>query len=233
MAFLNGRLPGVLLRSIGWSLHSKAQPDAARAMTALGAAFKRKFGYYPYITDSYRTYAEQVRVKELKGYLAAKPGTSNHGWGTAFDLGSSINVRSSEQHQWMQRNARYFGFDNPNWATPGAPGFQKDEPWHWEYTNKSKDGSRQVATLQRIMKKARLYTGPVDGWWGEGTDKGWDKLIESISKRGYNPKRVMWFQKILASPIVGRLYTGEIDGINGPLTQSAARIFRNRYSGVK
>lgn len=233
MAILNGRLPGLLLRSVGWSLHSKARPDPARAMTALGAAFRREFGYYPYITDSYRTYAEQVRVRDLKGFLAAIPGTSNHGWGTAYDLGSSINVRSSAQHQWMQKNAKYFGFDNPNWATPGAPGFQKDEPWHWEYVNKSKDGSRQVLQLQKIMKKIGLYKGPLDGWWGEGMEAGWDKLMASISGPNANPKRIKWFQRILASPIVGGLYPGKIDGINGPQTKAAARVFHDRYSGVK
>jgi peptidoglycan hydrolase-like protein with peptidoglycan-binding domain len=233
MALLNGRLPDVFLKPIGWSPRSKGTNDAARALTALGAAFKRDFGYYPSITDSYRTYAQQVAVKAAKGYLAATPGRSNHGWGTAFDLGSMINVRSSEQHRWMQKNAKYFGFDNPNWATPGAYGYQKDEPWHWEYVNKSKDGSRQIAQLQKIMRKARLYDGIVDGWWGDGTEAAWDKLMASINSRSANPKRIKWFQKILASPIVGRLYTGEYDGIYGPLTRAAAHTFHSRYSGVK
>jgi hypothetical protein len=233
MAILNGRLPSILLKPIGWSPRSRGTKDSARALTALGAAFRREFGYYPGITDSYRTYAEQVAVKAAKGYLAAKPGTSNHGWGTAYDLGTSINVRSSAQHQWMQKNAKYFGFDNPNWATPGAYGFQKDEPWHWEYVNKAKDGSRQVYALQRIMKKARLYDGPIDAWWGDGTEAAWVKLMDSINSRSANPGRVKWFQKILASSIVGSLYTGKIDGINGPLSKAAARTFHNRYSGVK
>jgi hypothetical protein len=232
MAILNGRLPDLLLTQVGWSKH-RGTKDAARALTALGARFQREFGYYPHITDGYRTYAQQVAVKAAKGYLAATPGTSNHGWGLAFDLGSGINVRSSREHQWMQINAKNFGMDNPNWATPGAPGFQKDEPWHWEYANRAKDGSRQVVLLQYWMKKARLYDGALDGWWGQGTKNGWDKLMASISRRGYNSKRVMWFQRILASSIIGALYTGEIDGIIGPLTIRAARTFHGRYSGVK
>lgn len=233
MAILNGRLPSILLKPIGWSPRSRGTNDAARALTALGARFRREYGYYPSITDSYRTYAEQVAVKAAKGYLAAIPGTSNHGWGTAFDLGSAINVRGSVQHQWMQKNAKNFGFDNPNWATPGAEGFQKDEPWHWEYVNKAKDGSRQVAQLQKMMRKAKLYSGAVDGWWGDGTEEGWDKLMASINSRSANKGRIKWVQKILASPIVGRLYTGAYDGINGPLTKKAARYFHTRFSGVK
>jgi hypothetical protein len=233
MAILNGRLPGLLLHPIGWSPRSQARTDPARAMTALGARFRREFGYYPHITDSYRTYAEQVAVKAAKGYLAATPGTSNHGWGLAFDLGSGINNRGSVQHDWMQRNAKYFGFDNPDWATPGNPRFQKDEPWHWEYVSKANDGSRAIQQMQRIMIKARLYEGVADGWWGGGTEEAWDKLIASVESRSANPKRIQWFQKILASGPAGRLYTGEIDGINGPMTKAAYRALHTRFAGVK
>ena len=42
------------------------------------------------ITDSYRTYASQVRLYGQKPALAAVPGTSNHGWGLAVDLCGGI-----------------------------------------------------------------------------------------------------------------------------------------------
>jgi len=74
------------------------------------------------ITDSYRDYERQVKVAKEKGLyrqggLAAVPGTSNHGWGSALDL-----KLDSKALRWMQQNAARFGFTTiPN------------EPWHWEH----------------------------------------------------------------------------------------------------
>jgi LAS superfamily LD-carboxypeptidase LdcB len=75
------------------------------------------------ITDSYRSYTEQVDLAKRKGLysqggLAAKPGTSDHGWGLATDLDLD-----SKAQTWMRANAGKYGFveDTPR------------EPWHWAY----------------------------------------------------------------------------------------------------
>lgn len=74
------------------------------------------------ITDSYRDYDAQVDVAARKGLyskggLAAVPGTSNHGWGSAVDL--NLNDKALA---WLRANAEKFGFTNiPR------------EPWHWEH----------------------------------------------------------------------------------------------------
>jgi len=129
--FANGQLPESVLCHIAGTERSKLRCDAAAQFERLNEAFKAEFGYDISITDSYRSYAEQVSVKASKGYLAATPGTSNHGWGVALDLGSGISEYGSAQYEWMAEHAGAFGWVNPDWAKPGG---SKLEPWHWEYS---------------------------------------------------------------------------------------------------
>jgi LAS superfamily LD-carboxypeptidase LdcB len=71
-------------------------------------------------------------VKANRGYLAAAPGTSNHGWGLAVDLSGGMSSYGSAQYKWMRENAPKYGWDNPTWARAGG---NKHEPWHWEFTS--------------------------------------------------------------------------------------------------
>lgn len=233
MTYRNGRIPATALARVAYAPGHLAAPGAARAITAASARFRRDFGSNIWITDAYRTYVEQVRLKALKGYLAAPPGTSNHGWGLAFDLASGINSRSSAQHAWMQRHAWRFGLDNPDWATPGTARYQKNEPWHWEYTNPEIDGSRAVVELQTKLVAARFLTGAVDAYWWTDTERAWDGLVRQMRAGKAPIARVQWFQRILARPYAGRLYTLDIDGIPGAGTMSAAAQFHARFSGIK
>jgi LAS superfamily LD-carboxypeptidase LdcB len=75
------------------------------------------------VTDSYRSYDQQVELASRKGLYkdggwAAVPGTSPHGWGLALDVDVDATGLS-----WMRANAARFGFAE---TTPR-------EPWHWEY----------------------------------------------------------------------------------------------------
>lgn len=117
----NGTIPASALTEISGSNHKLWEP-AATSFEALRAAAKAD-GVEIGITDSYRTYDTQVDLVRRKGLyteggLAAKPGTSNHGWGMALDL-----RLDSEAQAWMRKNAGNFGFveDVPR------------EPWHWGY----------------------------------------------------------------------------------------------------
>jgi hypothetical protein len=121
----NGNLEQSQLISVGQGNH-KLQPSAAAAYEAMVQAAKQD-GISWSITDSYRPYAAQVKVAQEKGLysqggLAARPGTSNHGWGTALDLGGGANSRGTKQNDWLMANAGRFGFS----TIPR-------EPWHWEY----------------------------------------------------------------------------------------------------
>lgn len=233
MTYLNGRLPLTALARVAYSPHHLAADGAARAITACSARFRRDFGADIRITDAYRTYAEQVRLRATKGALAAPPGTSNHGWGLAFDLASGINVRSSPEHRWMQRYASRFGLDNPDWATHGTARFQKNEPWHWEYAHPEHDGSRAVVELQTKLVFAGLLTGKPDAYWWSDTERAWDALMTQLERGTAHPGRVKWVQRILARTNAGELYTLDIDGIPGKGTMSAAAQFHARFSGIK
>jgi D-alanyl-D-alanine carboxypeptidase len=120
-AFGNGRIPAEALTPIGRGNHRLSAPAAA-AFRELEAAAKRDgvtFG----VTDSYRSYDQQVELAKRKGLyseggLAARPGTSDHGWGLSLDLDLDAKAQA-----WMRANAGRFGYveDVPR------------EPWHWTF----------------------------------------------------------------------------------------------------
>jgi cell wall-associated NlpC family hydrolase len=124
----NGLIPPSAMCPLGAAGHS-LRCDAAAAYRAMSAAFAAAFGTPICITDSYRTYAGQVKLYGEKPALAAVPGTSNHGWGLAVDLCGGIERFGTAQYSWMTANAGRFGFLHPTWADPGRG---REEPWHWE-----------------------------------------------------------------------------------------------------
>lgn len=99
----------------------KLNPQAAQDYERMKAAAEIN-GITWEITDSYRDYETQVQTAAKKGLysqggLAATPGRSNHGWGSAVDL-----KLSPEAKAWLETNASKFGFS----SIPR-------EPWHWEH----------------------------------------------------------------------------------------------------
>jgi cell wall-associated NlpC family hydrolase len=125
----NGLIPPSAMCPLGPAGHS-LRCDAAAAYRAMSAAFQGAFGTPVCITDSYRTYAGQVRLYGQKPALAAVPGTSNHGWGLAVDLCGGIQTFGTAQYNWLKANSGRFGFLHPDWAEPGNG---REEPWHWEF----------------------------------------------------------------------------------------------------
>lgn len=128
--FSNGRIPASSLAPIPWAPSERLRADATHALTAMNNAYVVAFGKNIAITDSYRDYDAQVRLKAQKPTLAGTPGTSNHGWGLALDLGGGINTFGTAEHNWMRVNAPTYGWALPAWAQAGG---SKPEPWHWEY----------------------------------------------------------------------------------------------------
>ncbi len=126
----NGFIPRAALCPIGVGRHV-LRCDAAAAFTALTRAYAARFGHPVCVTDSYRTFAEQVRLYGVKPALAAVPGTSNHGWALAVDLCGGIQSFGTAEYAWMVTSAPAFGWSNPPWARPGRG---REEPWHWEFT---------------------------------------------------------------------------------------------------
>lgn len=133
----NGEVPANQLcqvpgsKSKDYRMSCRAIPD----FTAMNNAYKKQFGVNLQVDHldrltTYRTVADQ-RVLYNKylngtGNLAAKPGTSNHGWGIALDINMRRNGAGSHQsntYKWLNANGPTYGFDD---TVPS-------EDWHWEY----------------------------------------------------------------------------------------------------
>lgn len=117
----NGRIPGAALELVGIKGH-KLFTTAAQSFKAMRAAAAAD-GIDISITDSYRDYDEQVDLVRRKGLysqggLAARPGTSNHGWGMAVDMDVTTAGLA-----WLRTNGAGYGWVE---AVPR-------EPWHWEF----------------------------------------------------------------------------------------------------
>ena len=128
--YANGRIPTSALCPLDFAPGHLLRCDAAQQLSALSEEYEREFGVPIPMTDSYRTLESQVRLKATKGWLAATPGTSNHGWGLAVDLGSPISTGTSAEYVWMRVHAPDYGWDNPSWARLTG---SKPEPWHFEF----------------------------------------------------------------------------------------------------
>ncbi|WP_209324319.1 M15 family metallopeptidase [Brevibacterium renqingii] len=123
----NGELPEEWLCDLGKEDH-RLRADAAVSFAKMNAAYKKDTGKELEITDSYRDMAGQVSVAGRKPGLAAKPGTSLHGWGIALDLGGGVEAKSGAW-SWLVEHGAEYGWENPDWAKSSMY-----EPWHWEYT---------------------------------------------------------------------------------------------------
>ena len=130
-AYPNGRVPRSALCSLRGEPGESLRPRAAASFNALSLAFEKANGRPLCVTDSYRSYDEQVAVKASRGRWAATPGRSEHGLGHALDLCGGVDRFGTTAHQWMQDNAPRFGWVHPSWAE--AKG-SLPEPWHWEFT---------------------------------------------------------------------------------------------------
>ncbi len=109
---------------------TQIRADAAVSLALLNEQYRARFGTDICLTDGYRSYAAQVSVRNRKPGLAARPGTSEHGFGLAVDLCGGVEAQG-EGYWWLRDNAGASGFENPAWAQRGGGG--PFEPWHWEY----------------------------------------------------------------------------------------------------
>jgi hypothetical protein len=128
--YANGAIPAAALCPVWGAPNQLLRGDAARAFTALSREYAKTFGRPICITDSYRSRSQQVALYGIKPTLAARPGTSNHGWGTAADLCGGIESFGTTQHAWLLAHAPLYGWFHPSWAQPTG---SRPEPWHWEY----------------------------------------------------------------------------------------------------
>ncbi len=133
----NGHMPMSSMCLIGWGTDQIASPqylrcDAAAALARLNDAFRARFGEPLSMDLTYRSYDEQVRIAAYYGDIAAKPGTSSHGLGTALDVQEWPGVYGfgTERYAWLVNNAPTYDWFAPSRVreTGAYP-----EYWHYEY----------------------------------------------------------------------------------------------------
>jgi D-alanyl-D-alanine carboxypeptidase len=144
MTYANGRIPDSDLFEVPGG---RLEKEAAANWLALRRRGGNELGIWisplgP--RSSYRTFAEQQEFWTLyqsgRGALAAKPGTSNHGWGRAVDLALPIPMRRVVD-----------GFGAPfGWHWGEAP----SENWHVTYRGGGQAGDDEFGKIeQRSLKQ--------------------------------------------------------------------------------
>ena len=164
----NGQLPSSMLRSIpGGRLEAGAAASWLRLRAHIGA----KAGVWICPTSSrtaYRTIGEQRYFWGLytsgRGALAARPGTSNHGWGTTVDVPSTrmaslINQYGAEfgwQKRWSDAPSEWwhFRYAPQNDRHKGQkPKPKAKHPYHY-MTDNEKHWRNVLVRERRIAKRA-------------------------------------------------------------------------------
>ena len=126
--YSNGRIPtGELCPLPAEDEYLRA--DAAVAFYELNAAYHERFGEEMCVRSSYRSYEKQKELYErMSPGMAAAPGSSNHGEGTALDLCDGVQNDDSPQFKWLEDNSEKYDWIHPEWAYSSPY-----EPWHWEF----------------------------------------------------------------------------------------------------
>ena len=134
----NGHLPSSVMCLIPWGTDQVGalqylRCDAAAALTAMNDAFRAHFGTPVDMDLTYRSYADQVAIREYYGARAAAPGTSRHGLGTALDVQEWPDVYGFDtpRYAWLVATGPDFGWSAPASVRADAP---FPEYWHFEYS---------------------------------------------------------------------------------------------------
>lgn len=129
---------------------------AAASYARMLAAGMPETGY----VNSFRSRAEQQRLYDLyragKGNLAAKPGTSNHEKGTAFDASTG-----SAMQRWLTHGDTHDRVGSKP-ARANAYGWVRDvssEPWHFHYIP-AKDTKAKAAPKESSKVKYQHFKKP-------------------------------------------------------------------------
>lgn len=118
---------------IGWKGYQRIYTNALPYLLEAAKRFRAKTGRALTVLEAWRSYDTQVEYKRRQnagtGNAAAAPGTSNHGFGVAFDLASGIDSWTSPEHKAFVEVATNLGFIFPLDGRLGRP----NEPWHAEW----------------------------------------------------------------------------------------------------
>lgn len=184
----NGRIPDSRLNEVeAWPVPfdadlrgpALAHPEAASAMgVMLRQAWENGLGIT--IAYSYRTFAVQQAKWESwlrgTGNLAARPGTSNHGWGVAFDM----RWETASAYDWMRRNADHYGFF---FDVPGESWHIRFREGQWGRQDMTKDEKEQLKATsdwhagdlayREAYNRREHDPGPPPDNWNAARKQGW------------------------------------------------------------
>lgn len=183
----NGQLSNAELASIGNGYFLGR--GAAAAFNAMSREAQKRWKRPIRVCSSYRTYSRQVYFWNLyrsgRGNLAARPGTSNHGWGLAVDL-------ASQWDRWaVDQIGRPFGWSKAWSDAPSEWWHLKYNPGIWKGTvppagprvlrqgMKGKDVEEIQIYLVRggyLHKGDKTHPKAIDGTFGPGTTTGLKKF---------------------------------------------------------
>lgn len=161
----NGQVPTsamILNKNLSKTLAGDAaylMKDASNALDLMMQAYdvssfsgKQKIVF----TDGYRSLSRQQALYTKYGSgRAAKPGTSNHGWGIAIDMYWGVRTSmfkdnstrpSGYKHpvyKWFLENGHLYGWYNPSKLRDDSG---TDEWWHWEYHGVNKGAITDIAS---------------------------------------------------------------------------------------
>ncbi|WP_407318090.1 DUF2809 domain-containing protein [Isoptericola halotolerans] len=126
-----GRLAEDELAPIPWAPEHLLRADLVDGLVALDEAYRAEFGEHLAVNSAYRSYDDQVAVYDPANPdpLAAPPGCSNHGLGTAVDVSMGPESFDGARYAWMKAHAEQYGWTHPGWAEPDG---RLPEAWHWE-----------------------------------------------------------------------------------------------------
>ena len=146
----NGKLnindPTVLVPIEG-SSDQLANPIVAAKVKELIAAANKE-GITLGVTEGYRNYDEQVRLRNKHGaYVrgsgkggAAQPGLSNHGLGLAIDFTGVGKTNDEEAYAWLARRSPDFGWSNVD----GGVGRVSGEDHHYQINPENLDKHKDI-----------------------------------------------------------------------------------------
>jgi len=227
-AYANGELPASVLSTISWTVGQnwlgtqQLRTDARDSLDRLNAAFRADYGFDLPINGGYRSYADQVEAKRIYGPQAAEPGTSNHGWGVAIDVGTQSHARisfTSPTYSWLKANAGTYAWVHPAWAEPGG---SLPEAWHWEFTGQgttppTEPEPEPAELLKETNMRAFRVTQSAAGKWNAG-DKyllglGESRLVSQATLDG------LLFTEAMVVPKTSGAFAAILDDLKIPHTQ--------------
>ncbi|WP_313546369.1 M15 family metallopeptidase [Leifsonia aquatica] len=199
------------------------EPSCAIAVNAMLDAYAAQHGgaILP-LNEGYRSYGGQVQYWDDYGHnpaLAAPPGTSNHGWGEAVDIGVSLG---SSQRAWLLANGPTYGFY----------ALSNSDPVHFDYSGTytpttpsvpTEDEKEQDMYIRRnstgeIAVFGSDYRGAVGGAAGrhifasQTEYNGWRSVISTynaqIDAQGLDPRGKKFLPPAALTSVMGVDDTG-------------------------